>query len=150
MRLQHILEMINCRETAYKCLAALTGFVNCLLHGEINQEVSPALFGGNLIALKKKTGGVEPIAVGYTLRRITAKCANAYAVTQLSDYFIPIQLGVGLPGGCEAAVHATRRYIEAMPDGYVVAKIDFSNAFSSLRRDLMLRSVANKVPGIHR
>ena len=36
----------------------------------------------------------------------------------------------------------------AMPDGHVVAKIDFSNAFNSLRRDLMLRSLASTVPGI--
>jgi len=112
--------------------------------------VSPALFGGNLIALENKTRGVRPTVVGYTLRRIAAKCANAYAVTQLFEYFSPIRLGVGLPGGNEAAVHATRRYNEAMPDGHVVAKIDFSNAFSSLRRDLMLRSVADKVSGIYR
>ena len=150
VRPQHVLEMISCRETGSECLAALIGFVNCLLNGEIYSEVSLVLFGGNLIALEKKTGDVRPIAVGYTLRRIAAKCANAYAASQLSDYFSPIQLGVGIPGGCEAAVHATRRYIEAMPDGYVVAKIDFSNAFNSLRRDLMLRCVADKVPEIYR
>jgi len=99
----------------------------CQLSAERRNSLGsePVLFGGNLITLEKKTGGVRPIAVGYTLRRITAKCANAYAASQLSDYFSPIQLGVGIPGGCEAAVHATRRYIEAMPDGYVIAKIDF-------------------------
>jgi len=47
-------------------------------------------------------------------------------------------------------MHATRRYTEAMPGGHVVAKIDFSNAFNSLRRDLILRSVADKIPGIYR
>ena len=108
------------------------------------------LFGGNLIALEKKSGGLRPIAVGYTLRRIAAKCANTYAASQLADYFSPIQLGVGIPGGCEAAVHATRRYIDAMQDGFVVAKIDFSNAFNSLRRDLMLRTVLEAVPSIYR
>jgi len=65
----------------------LTGFVNCLLHGEIHPLVSPVLFGGNLIALEKKTGGIRPTAVGYTLRRIAAKCANSYAASQLADYF---------------------------------------------------------------
>jgi len=57
VRPRHILEMISCRETGSECLAALTGFVSCLLHGEINQEVSPTHFGGNLIALAKRTGG---------------------------------------------------------------------------------------------
>ena len=53
-------------------------------------------------------------------------------------------MAVRVPGGCEAAVYATRLYIDAIP------KIDFSNAFNSLRRDLMLRSVASTVPGIYR
>jgi len=78
-----------------------------------------------LIALEKKSGGIRPIAVGYTLRLIAAKCANSYATNQLAGYFSPIHLGVGLPGGSEAAVHATRRFIEAMTDGHVVAKLDF-------------------------
>jgi len=47
-------------------------------------------------------------------------------------------------------MHATRRYIEAMPDSHVVVKIDYKNAFNSLRRDLMLQSVASAVPGIYR
>jgi len=150
VRPQHILEMVNCREVGPELHSALTGFVSCLLHGEIHPLVSPVLFGGNLIALEKKTGVIRPITVGYTLRRIAAKCANTYAASQMADYFSPIQLGVGTPGGCEAAVHATRRYIEAMPDGHVVVKIDFCNAFNSLRRDLNLRLVASTVPGIYR
>jgi len=32
----------------------------------------------------------------------------------------------------------------------MVAKIDFSDAFNGLRRDLMLRSVVEEVPGIYR
>jgi len=150
VRRQHILEMVNCVEAGPKLVSALTVFTNCLLHGEVHADVSPVLFGGNLIALEKKSGGVRPIAVGYTLRRIAATCANTYAASQLADYFTPIQLGVGIPGGCEAAVHATRRYIDTMPDRHVVAKIDFTNAFNSLHRDLMLRSVAEKVPSIYR
>ena len=142
--------MVGCRESRSQLRLALTGFVNCLLQGHIHPQVSPVLFGGNLIALEKKSGGIRPIAVGYTLRRIAAKCANSYATNQLAGYCSPIQLGVGTPGGSEAAVHATRRFIEAMPDGYVVAKLDFSNAFNSLRRDLMLRSVLSTVPSIYR
>ena len=94
--------------------------------------MSSVLFGGNLIVLEKKTGGVHPIAIGYTLRCIAAKCSNSFAASQPEDHFSPIKLGVRTPGGCEAAVHAARRYIEAMPDCYVVVKIDYSNAFNSL------------------
>jgi len=93
-------------------------------------------------------GGVRPIAIGYTLRRIAAKCANSFAASRLEDHFSPIQLCVRTPGGCEATVHATIRYIEAMPDSYVV--VTNNNAFNSLHRDLMLQSVASAVPGISR
>ena len=48
---------------------------------------------------------------------------------------------VGTPGGCEAAVHATRRFVESMPDDHCVVKLDFSNAFNSLHRDVMLEAV---------
>ena len=85
-----------------------------------------------MFALQKKSGGVRPIAIGYTWRRLAAQCANTYAISQLGDSLLPLQLGVATPGGCEAAVHATRRYLATMPDDSVVVKLDFSNAFNSL------------------
>jgi hypothetical protein len=102
------------------------------------------------MALEKKNGGIRPIAIGYTWRRIAAKCANSHATAVLADYLQPTQLGVATPGGCEAAVHATRRFTESMPDGYCVVKLDFSNAFNSLHRDAMLDAVKERVPGIYK
>ena len=93
---------------------------------------------------------MRPIAVGYTWRRLAAKCANTYAVNKLSAQLAPIQLGVGVPGGAEAAVHATRRYVMSMPNENVLVKLDFSNAFNSLRRDCMLEAVAKDIPEIYR
>ena len=57
VRLQHILEMISCRESGSELRSALTGFVNCLLQGHIHPQVSPVIFDGNVIALEKKSGG---------------------------------------------------------------------------------------------
>jgi len=67
----------------------LTGFVNCLLKGEIHPSVSSVLFGGNLIVLEKKTGGVHPIAIGYTLRCIAAKCPTASPPANLKIISVP-------------------------------------------------------------
>jgi len=53
------------------------------------KKFTQVLFGGNLIALEKKTGGVRPIAIGHTLRCISAKCANSFASSQLEDHFSP-------------------------------------------------------------
>jgi len=68
----------------------------------------------------------------------------------LKDSFTPSQLGVGVSGGCEAAVHATRRFLTNMPDNFVVVKIDFSNAFNCIRRDSVLAAVSASIPEIYR
>ena len=97
----------------------------------------------------KKSGSIRPIAVGYTIRRLVAKCANKFAISKMVSSLCPRQLGVGVPGGCEAAIHATRRFIDSMQAGSVVAKLDFSNAFNCLHRDSMLQAVTDKIPELY-
>jgi len=128
----------------------LTDLVNLLLKGGLPEEVNDIIYGANLLALSKKDGGIRPIAVGYTWRRLAAKCANSYAVTRLSQLLAPIQLGVGIPGGAEAAVHATRRWLTTMPEDNVLVKLDFTNAFNTLRRDSLLEAVAKEIPELYR
>ena len=65
--------------------------------------------------MKKKDGELRPIAIGYTLRCLAAKCADTYATAKLASHFAPIQLGIGTPEGAEAAFHAVRRYAENLP-----------------------------------
>ena len=52
----------------------------------------------------------------------------------------PNQLGVALPGGAEIGVHTLRQYVNHTEDK-LVAKIDFRNAFNSIRRDKLLAQV---------
>ena len=150
LRPKHIIDLVRCKTPGHELLSAFTYFINMLLDGRCHPDVMPVLFGGNLTALQKKAGGIRPIAVGYTWRRIAAKCANAYAITKLADYFAPFQLGVGVSDGCEAAVHATRRFVQTMPNEYVITKLDFTNAFNSLHRDLMLDAVFQNIPEIYK
>jgi len=96
--------------------------------------VSAIVFGGRLIALGKKDGGVRPITVSYTLRRLAAKCANNHVIEKRSKALQPQQLGVGVAGGAEAAVHAVRRLVSNLPKDNVVVKLDFSNAFNCIRQ----------------
>ena len=149
IRPQHIIDLLGSADIKPTLLTAITALVNHLLQGHCPSEVVPFLFGGSLTALTKKTGGIRPIAVGYYWRRLAAKCANTYASAKLLDYFNPIQLGVGVRGGCEAAVHACRRYVTSMQEGHVVAKLDFTNAFNCIHRDAMLNAVFDKVPEIY-
>ena len=36
-------------------------------------------------------------------------------------------------GGAEAPVHAVRRLVEHLPDDHVMVKLEFTNAFDSVR-----------------
>ena len=60
--------------------------------------------------------------------------------------FSPRQLGVGIPGGCEAAVHSARRFLDNISSDNVMVKLDFTNAFNSLHRSDILSTVASVLP----
>jgi hypothetical protein len=150
IRPQHILDLINNKEAGPALITSLTKFINLLLAGRCPDSVTPVYFGGNLIALEKKCGGIRPIAIGYTLRRLAAKCANNHALITIGSKLLPEQLGLGTPKGCEAAIHATRRFVSHMPANHVIAKLDFSNAFNNIHRDTMLIAVSKHVPQIYR
>jgi hypothetical protein len=88
---------------------------------------------------------VRPIVIGSVLRRIASKAVNIFAVGKLENSLSPIQLGVGVREGIEGAVHATRKYIKTMKTGFGVIKLDFRNAFNTLRRDAMLEIVQSRL-----
>jgi hypothetical protein len=100
-----------------------------------------------LIALKKKD--VRPIVVGLSLRRLVSKLMNSYAIDRLSNLFSPIELGVGVAGSVEAAVHAARRYVDNLSGDEAVVKLDFRNAFNTLRRDSILEAIHATLPEVY-
>ena len=59
------------------------------------------------------------------LRRLAAKCANAYVIKRRSEELQPIQVGVGVSGGAEVAIYAMRRCVSTMPDDHVLVNLDF-------------------------
>jgi len=94
-------------------------------------------FGGGLIDLyRKKSGGIRRTYrhIGYS-PPVSRQMRQQICSCRLDKRFHPFParwLGVG---GCEAAVHAIRRFLSNMPDHFVVVKIDFSHAFNCIRRD---------------
>ncbi len=110
-------------------LHAVTDFINYIL---CPPSVRPIFYGATLISLKKKDGSLRPIAVGFTLRRLIAKCLSRRLVVSLGSYFSQLQLGFGTPRGAEAAAHAGRLFLNQSPPDHLLLKLDFKNAFNSL------------------
>ena len=112
-------------------------------------SIRPFFFSANLTALRKKDGGIRPIAVSCTLRRLVAKIAAGKVREELTPLLAPRQLGFGIKGGAEAAVHAARMYAGDLDDNHWIVKLDFRSAFNSLRRDKMLLAVRELAPALY-
>ena len=145
----HIKDMISrsAGDAGARLLSSITKFVNLVLRGSVCPQVLPVLFGASLCALEKKCGGVRPIAVGNTLRRVVGKVVSRSVQQEMGDFLRPVQLGYGTRAGCEAAIHSVRQYLQKSHAGpKVVLKGDYSNAFNSLDRATFLRRLAEVAP----
>ena len=147
---QHLKDLISVGADC-SLIRQLSELVNLMLDGSLPVEVNEIIYGADLIALKKRDGSARPIAVGYTLSRLAAKCANTHAVAKLSPLLAPIQLGVGVHGTrrCQSRGTCTRRWVTSMATDAVLVKLDFANAFNTLRRDSLLKVVARSIPELY-
>ena len=53
-----------------------------------------------------------------------------------------------MPHDCKVAVYACCCYAKIVPDGYVIAKLGFSNVFNRLHRDTMMELIQLHAPKI--
>ena len=74
------------------------------------------------------------VAVGGTLCRLIAKVAAMKVSEEMGALLAPVQLGYGIKGGSEAAVHAFAQYMRRLGSNCVL-KLDFKYAFNCIRRD---------------
>ena len=141
LRPQHLKDSLSSAATdaGNVLLNTLGDFVNLMLAGKTPEFVRPVFASANLTTLSKKAGDLRPIAVGETLRRVVGKCAG-------QDFCAPFQMGAGAKNDAETAVHAARIFFENANDSDVFLKLDFSNAFSTIRRDKIALVIQEHCP----
>lgn len=152
LRPQHLKELTSASagSNAVKLVESLTKLCNFLLRGMVHPQVCPYLYGASVCALEKKGGGIRPIAVGSTIRRLVAKLGCHAVRDDMADYLQPHQVGFGTPLGCEAAIHATRWFgLSHANTDQVILKLDIKNAFNSVERDTLLEEVKDLVPNLY-
>ena len=117
-------------------LRLLSEVVLLMMRGEIPEDVRPWVCGASLMALRKPTGSLRPVAVGQTLRRLCGKVCVELMRSSLHSVLEPIQVGVQTKFGCESVVHATRQWTHSFRDDpdRVLVLIDLSNAFNCVSR----------------
>ena len=100
----------------------------------------------SFILWQKKSGGVRPIAVGFALRRLVAKIAGQMVVKDMAELLRP---RYGVRGGAAAAVHVTRKYLQDLPRGHALLKLDFNYVFNSVCWDKLLEADQVLAPDIY-
>ena len=106
-----------------------------------------------MVALAKPdNNGVRPIAVGAVLRRLVSKCAMNRVRAAACDHFAPLQVGVGLRGGADAAIHSLRRLLAAHghDETWVLLQFDLVNAFNLVDRATFMALLREFFPGLSR
>ena len=152
LRPGHIKDLIgpHSAEAGARLRRSVTALVNRLLAADISDFARRLLFSANLTALRKKDGGIRPIAVGNVFRRIASNVACRSVTKRLANELAPIQLGVGIRNGCESAVHAARTFIQRPSTSQIMIKLDMRNAFNCVRRDSVLETCLHRAPSLYR
>ena len=129
---------------------ALARFCDRIALGKIPTAVTAWFAGAPLTPLRKRSGGVRPIAVGESLRRLAAKMLMQRVGDQAATLLRPTQLGVSVRGGVEALVHTVAHAVrEHGEDGRIgLLSLDFENAFNLINRQALIRAVHQHFPEI--
>ena len=149
----HLLDLVAVytAEVGLYLRRSITNFTNKILRRDVSDYALKLLFSSNLTALRQKDGGIRPVAVGNVFRRLAAK-VGCYAVSRaVSHELLPIQLGVSVKGGAEAAVHAVRTFITNNIDSNdhrIIVKLEMMNAFNSVRRNHVMQTCLDRTPQI--
>jgi hypothetical protein len=126
--------------------ASLLSFVNATFCRATLPPTLMQLWGScNTVGLTKKDGGLRPISMGETLRRLTGKAAAHQLRDATSAHLRPLQWGVNTSRGCATIAHTARDYLRRHPD-HVLLKLDIANAFNSQSRGAFLTTVATSFP----
>jgi hypothetical protein len=136
---KHILDATRRPSARRACVA----FLNNMLAGRLPRV--PELLDSDGLLLRKRVGGIRPIASEVWLR-LAALCA-AHECSELGPRLAPLQLGVGIPGGAEGVRHALRSALDAHPD-HLLLSLDCKNAFNSVSRQAVFHAAQEHDPSL--
>lgn len=151
-RAQHLLDALDgaVGDGRKEMLKRMGQMCETLANGEAPACIAPWLAGAPIFPLKKKGGGIRPVAVGEMLRRLVAKmlAQDDKVKGAAEELFKEIgQLGVGIKGGAEIVVQAMRTWLSRKGSrGRGVLKLDFENAYNMVDREEIGKQVAKHFP----
>jgi len=145
---QHLLDCLKSADSAAKVglLKALLTLVTAVSAGSLHPQAAPLLRAARLIPLRKTDGGVRPIAVGDTLRRLVATSQGRSATAALA----PLQTAFAKGSPCEVVAMGVQAHVDALhgSTGWLLLQVDLNNAFNSIHRPAILGALEQRCPAM--
>ena len=135
-------------------LSSLASVLNLLLRGEPSSSVVWSLLARSKLVLLAKKGHVadaprvRPIGVPEVFRRLASKALLQLVRSRSRQFFAPVQLGISVPGGCEAVNLAVRSHLQHAPEAGALF-LDFRNAFNEISRRRAFSVLEAVFPELH-
>ncbi len=115
---------------------ALALFCDRIARGSLPPRLAAWFASAPLTPLRKRDGGVRPIAVGETLRRLVGKLLMTRVRDRAAAIVLPSQKGVDVRCGADAIVYAARHHARVLGhDRHAgLLQLELSNAFHLIWR----------------
>ena len=152
LRASHLQDAVRRPGRGALLVTALSKLARAWVRGELPQEHSPYLCGANLTPLRKKDGGVRPVAVGEVLRRLVGKALLRTGVCKEEvSVQAPVQVGVGVPDAVTTVPMGLWSLIHTLgtTGSWVALQVDLRNAFNSIDREAVLRGARDDCPSLY-
>ena len=151
LRPSHLKDCLKRAGSISALKVGLRKFVQAAISGHLPRALHPVLCAANLIPLNKKDGGIRPIAIGDTLRRLVGKVLlRTTRVRAEVEGLQPRQVGVSVPFAAELVGMGVQRLADTVEQSnWAVLQVDVSNAFNSVDRSAILLSAQVKAPSTY-
>jgi hypothetical protein len=99
---------------------------------------------------KEDNNSLRPLAIDEPFIRLASKCLNQITSSKVGKKLAPIQMGVGIQGGCEFVAHTVSMWVEEIikdpSSNKIIIRLDKKNAFNSIPRQVIRRGIIKHCP----
>jgi hypothetical protein len=118
-----------------------TRIVNLIGSGLLPPFARELLLASKGIAFQKPNGKPRPIDIAEVFYRLPSAILVASISSEAAKILRPIQLAVGVNGGCHIAIHTAQAIIRDHNKRLAMVCLDSKNAFNSMSTPAMLRAL---------
>ena len=151
LRNEHLRALLGTHDSVeeIKFKANLNWLIETILHNDLPMAVSRFLVVNEIIPIPKEDGGLRPVAIGETYRKIAAAVMINHLGDAPAKFLGDSNFGVlRNESGMEAIIHSVRLQLELSKLDFDFLFLDFINAFNKIDRSAFLACISEQFPDL--